>query len=45
MLSPRGMGCLSLPMTDADLRSFTTALERALVAVGAAASPAAAVAE
>jgi glutamate-1-semialdehyde 2,1-aminomutase len=45
MLSPRGMGCLSLPMTDADLRSFTAALERALSAVGAAASPAAAVAE
>jgi glutamate-1-semialdehyde 2,1-aminomutase len=45
MLSPRGMGCLSLPMTDADLRSFTAALERALVAVGAAASAAAAVAE
>jgi len=44
MLSPRGMGCLSLPMTDADLRSFTAALERALSAVGAA-SPAAAVAE
>jgi glutamate-1-semialdehyde 2,1-aminomutase len=44
MLSPRGMGCLSLPMTDADLRSFTTALERALSTVGAA-SPAAAVAE
>jgi len=45
MLSPRGMGCLSVPMTDADLRSFTAALERALAAVGAAAGPAAAVAE
>jgi glutamate-1-semialdehyde 2,1-aminomutase len=45
MLSPRGMGCLSVPMTDADLRSFTAALERALSAVGAAAGPAAAVAE
>jgi hypothetical protein len=32
-------------MTDADLRSFTVALERALSAVGAAAGPAAAVAE
>jgi glutamate-1-semialdehyde 2,1-aminomutase len=45
MRSPRGMGCLSVPMTDADLRSFTAALERALAAVGAAAGPAAAVAE
>ncbi len=45
MLSPRGMGCLSVPMTDADLRSFIAALERALAAVGAAAAPAAAVAE
>jgi glutamate-1-semialdehyde 2,1-aminomutase len=45
MLSPRGMGCLSVPMTDADLRSFTAALERALAAVGAAAAPTAAVAE
>jgi glutamate-1-semialdehyde 2,1-aminomutase len=45
MLSPRGMGCLSVPMTDADLRSFMTAVQRALAAVGAAAGPAAAVAE
>jgi glutamate-1-semialdehyde 2,1-aminomutase len=34
MLSARGMGCLSVPMTDADLRRFTAALERALAAVG-----------
>ncbi len=28
------MGCLSVPMTDADLERFTVALERALAAVG-----------
>ncbi len=35
LLSPRGMGCLSTPMSDADLAGFLTALERSLVAVGA----------
>jgi glutamate-1-semialdehyde 2,1-aminomutase len=35
LLSPRGMGCLSTPMTDGDLAGFVAALERALVAVGA----------
>jgi hypothetical protein len=43
MVSPRGMGCLSVPMTDADLGSFLAALEGALIAVGARASRAAAV--
>ena len=35
LLSPRGMGCLSTPMTDDDLAGFVAALERALIAVGA----------
>jgi glutamate-1-semialdehyde 2,1-aminomutase len=35
LVSPRGMGCLSLPMSDADLAEFIAALERSLVAVGA----------
>jgi hypothetical protein len=35
LLSPRGMGCLSTPMTDGDLAGFVAALERALIAVGA----------
>ncbi len=35
LLSPRGMGCLSLPMTEADLDGFLGALERSLVAIGA----------
>jgi glutamate-1-semialdehyde 2,1-aminomutase len=35
LLSPRGMGCLSLPMSDGDLDGFVAALERSLSAVGA----------
>ena len=35
LLSPRGMGCLSVPMTDADLAGFLAALERSLIAIGA----------
>jgi glutamate-1-semialdehyde 2,1-aminomutase len=35
LLSPRGMGCLSIPMTDSDLAGFVGALERSLVAIGA----------
>jgi glutamate-1-semialdehyde 2,1-aminomutase len=35
LLSPRGMGCLSIPMTDGDLAGFVGALERSLVAIGA----------
>ncbi len=35
LLSPRGMGCLSVPMTDGDLAGFIAALERSLIAVGA----------
>ena len=35
LISPRGMGCLSLPMSDGDLDDFVAVLERSLVAVGA----------
>ena len=35
LISPRGMGCLSLPMSQRDLDGFVAALERSLVAVGA----------
>ena len=35
LLSPRGMGCLSLPMSDGDLDGFVASLERSLIAVGA----------
>jgi len=34
MIAPRGMFCLSVPMTDADLDHFVAALGRALAAVG-----------
>jgi glutamate-1-semialdehyde 2,1-aminomutase len=35
LISPRGMGCLCTPMTQADLDGFVAALERSLIAVGA----------
>ncbi len=35
LISPRGMGCLSLPMRQSDLDGFLAALERSLIAVGA----------
>jgi glutamate-1-semialdehyde 2,1-aminomutase len=35
LLSPRGLGCFSVPMTDADVEFLLRALEQALAATGA----------
>jgi len=35
LISPRGLACLSVPMTDSDLDALALALERALAATGA----------
>jgi glutamate-1-semialdehyde 2,1-aminomutase len=34
LLSPRGLGCFSVPMTDADVEFLLRALEQALAATG-----------